>query len=115
MARGFCLSARMISSRWTALTVILALLLGLSGNALAKSLDQSPEDESPFGQPFEEDKEKETKSEVECDDETALMFVVPVVLPTAGAVHQLNEDRPGTVASATHALHAPRAPPASRS
>lgn len=105
----------MISSRCTALTVILALLLGLGGVALAKSLDQSAGDDSPFGQPFEEDTEKETKCEVECDDDAALMFVAPVVLATAGAVHQFNEDRPGPVASATHELHAPRAPPASRS
>lgn len=105
----------MLFSRWTALTIILALLLGPAGLALSVALDLSAADDSPFSQPCEEDTEKESKSEIEFDDDTALMFVVPVALTTPGVIHQLNEDRPGTVASATHELHAPRAPPALRS
>ncbi len=105
----------MFFSRWTALTIILALLLGPSGLVLSATLDQSAEDESPFGQPCEEDTKGESKSEIECDDDTALMSVVSIVLTTSGTAQHLNEDRPGTVKSATHELHAPRAPPASRS
>ncbi len=105
----------MVSSRWTALTMILALLLGLTGIALSRTLDQSAGDKAPFSQPFEEDTEVESKSEVEGDDETALVFVIPTALATAGKIDHLNEDRPDAVESATHELHAARAPPALRS
>jgi hypothetical protein len=95
--------------------MVLALFLG-STFGLMQFADAEPvsSDDAPANQPFEEDNEEESQAEIERDDETAFVFVVPIAIAAAGSLNHLNDDRLGTVEAATRELHAPRAPPVSR-